>query len=277
VSQTLLRRLRCWSLEQLLLVGFAAAIFPILVLFALQFVALRELDRVPLLSHRASLKHWLDSAGGEVERFYRAAGERLLNVPASSFAEEELELVAEHWNGRAREGVRSLFAVDFRREPTGNFYVYVPEKNKLLPTAASDESLAIVIAALSVGGKNAGLQAIERDPAHRIVLRVIFGDADRVIGVVGFVIDADYGKKKLLPSIIDGTLARTFGEEQRSDLIVHAEDERGATVYGDPEEAMIDQPIRVRFPFVFKDWTLSIASKHMSPDRPPGRTLVAIL
>jgi signal transduction histidine kinase len=271
------RRIRAAIFEHALLLGFMAAVVPLIVLLALQFVWLRELDRASLASHRAALKGWLETVGTEVEYFYRSTGERLLNVPAALFVKGDVSRIAEYWSNRSREGARRLFAVDFSLQPTGNFYVYVPETAELVSSAASDESLAIVLATLPWhrwGRSNAResfmLQVNESDPEHRIVLRPVLGDNGMVVGVVGFVIDTAYFSEQLLPRIVDNTLGSLFEEETRRDLVITTRDQSTKTIYARGTEDSSEPPIEAHFPFIFADWTITAKSSGVTYQRFAG-------
>lgn len=253
------------------MLGFVAAVVPLIVILALQFVWLRELDRASLASHRAALKSWVETVGTEVEHFYRSTGERLLNVPAALFEKGDVTRIAEYWSSRSREGVRRLFVVDFSMQPTGNFYVYVPEQKAMVSSEASDESLAIVLATLPWHrwGRVAArpdtfmLQANESDPDHRIILRPVLGETGQVIGVVGLVVEPNYLREQLLPRIVDSTIDAFFDEELRRDLVVIARDQRRAEIYSKGSKDSAHVPIETQFPFIFTDWTIAVMSTEL--------------
>ena len=128
---------------------FAAVLVPLLFLLGMQFVWLGHLKEASALAHKAALHNLLETVGTEVQYFYRSAAERALNLPPSIFDEtgERLGEVAYYWKKKPVPAARRLFLVDFTRSEFGNFLFYDPEGHSLKKPLASDESLAIVMAA----------------------------------------------------------------------------------------------------------------------------------
>ena len=253
--------------ERMLVVGFVAAMVPLVTLLGLQVVWLTDLDRASAVAHRAAVRNCLEAIGSEVEHFYRSTSERLLNVPAVLFQPGGVTGIAGYWRGRPRDGVRRLFAIDYGHSPTGNFYTFMPEREAMVPTPASDESLAIVLAALPWQrwaqeeprrGNTLALHVSEQDPDHRIVLKPVGGEDGRVVGVVGLVIDTEYVRDALLERIITETVPTFFPGDGQERLRIHARDGRGRSVVGRAVEADT-QAVTLQMPFVLRDWTVSAA------------------
>ena len=76
--------------------GFVAALLPVGVLLALQFVWLSRLERMSAIAQQAVLHNYLEGVGTEVQYAYRAAAERVLNVPAAVVTQGWHEQVASH-------------------------------------------------------------------------------------------------------------------------------------------------------------------------------------
>ena len=249
--------------EHPLLVGFVAAFIPLIILLVQQFLWLTELNAASTMAHRAALRSFLSAVGGGVEHTYRGTAERLLNVPGDHLQADKHHKIAEYWKTRPRKGVRRLFAVDFTVSPTGNFYVYEPQANRMVSSTASDESLAIVLATLPwqrwardrSTDRAPMLHVNEQDPDHRIVLKPVVDEAAHVIGVVGFVLDDAYVRNKLFDCIIDRKLSSFFAPNVRDKLSVTVVDERGRPVVGEASGHSITAPM----PFILKDWRLGIS------------------
>lgn len=263
-------RLRKALKDHSLLFAFITALIPLVILLIQQFLWLTELDRTSALAHRASLRSFLSAVDGRVEHTSRASAERLLNVPADHLLPIDRQKIADYWRNKPRDGVRRLFVVDFTISPTGNYYAYRPETNKLISSSASSESLAIVLATLpwqmkardQTLEKAPMLEVNEFDLEHRIVLKPVVDDASFIVGVVGFVIDESYIRNELLTCAIEQKLASFFPPEMRRLLTVSVTDGRGDAIVGPrPVATALSAPMS----FVFKDWRINIADNRAEP------------
>jgi signal transduction histidine kinase len=259
-----------------LVISSAVAVVPVVLLLGMQWVWLSRLEAASALAHEAALRSSLEAVGTDVELFYRSTAERLLNVPASMFLRGDVDTIGDYWREKPHAGVRRLFVADYTRTRTGNFFIYDPETSELTSTVASDESLAIVLAALpwqtgALGAEVAGLHGLhvnERNPHHRIVLSPIrAADGGDVVGIAGMILDVDYFESQLLQRVVAGTLPIFFSGDVRHDLRVTVRDDRGARVFGELPEEPVGPAVRLRFPFVFTDWTMEITSRGDSPEQ----------
>ena len=253
--------------------GFAAAMAPLATLLGLQVVWLTDLDRASTLAHRAAIRNGLEAVGTEVGHFYRSTSERLLNVPAALFATKDLNRVAAYWKARCHDGVRRLFAVDYGRSPTGRFFTYDAKAKRMVSTYASDEALAIVVAALpwqrwvhpgALDTDASELQVNEQDPEHRIVLKPVVGEGGRVIGLVGLVIDIDYVRDVLLPRIIRAT--STVQASNHGYLLeIFVNDTKNRSILGaDSQNKKSMHRVLLHPSFVLRDWTIGAISNGPS-------------
>ena len=69
---------------------------PLVVLLALQYWWLQDLQRSSLLARQATLQNYLGAVSSRVEFYYRKQAERALNLPASLFSVPEKKKV-EHY------------------------------------------------------------------------------------------------------------------------------------------------------------------------------------
>ncbi len=256
-------------------VGFAAVLLPLLVLLGLQFVWLSKLQEVSAIAHKATLTNYLGGVGTEVEYYYRTLGERTLNVPASFLTEGRLEEVASSWSRTPTEGARKLFLVDFTEEPFGRFRVYNPDKKRLESPPASDESLAIIVAAtpwqmVSYRKGSAAspvLSVDERNPDYRIILSPITDQQFKVVGAAGMILDEPYFRQVVLPAAIKKALPSVFRDAMMDDLVVTVRDGRGGLVLAPTNGAGKEETVTSRLPFVFRDWTMGLHSPRSTSEQ----------
>lgn len=266
------RRLLRFLKAHRLALGFLAALAPLVVLVALQVIWLTDLDRASALAHRTVLRGSLESVGREVRHFYRSTADRLLHVPAAFFKEEDMRSIADYWKGCPHEGVRTLFAISFSESATGEFYTFEPNSKTMVMTSASEESLAIVIAAMpwQRWGDNPlqpedplALHVNEQNPEHRIVLEPIAGDDGDVVGLAGFVLDVDYARNVLVPRVVEATLPKLFPDEDRPELYVA--NGLGTPLFGHRTEQVRLHHVSASLPFVLRDWTVHVHSDGPAP------------
>ncbi len=262
-------------------VGFLAVLAPLLVMLGLQFAWLARLKQVSALAQKAAHNNYLEAIGTEAQFYYRSTAERALNIPASLFRQNRLGDVAVLWKKKPVEGVRRLFLVDFSRDRFGNYFLFDPERGDLDPYPASDEALAIIVACTPLqvlsyrGGvtQSTTLRVDERDPEYRIILNPITDDASRVVGIAGMILDDDFFRKELLPSIVKKALPAFFPGIGAGDLAVSVRDTSGRVVLatgregGDPHDGDERVSATSRFPFVFADWTMSLHSPGTTPEQ----------
>ncbi|PYS95640.1 MAG: hypothetical protein DMF50_08005 [Acidobacteria bacterium] len=257
-------------------IGFVAVLAPLVVLLCLQFVWLGRLERASAIAQKASLSNYLEAVGTEVQYFYRAAAERSLNLPAAFFTQGRLERAAAEWQKKPVEGARLLFIVDYTHDRFGNILIHDPQDGTLRTAPASDESLAIVVACTpwqmaSLAGRRVAPPALavdERSPEHRIVVNPITDEASHIVGVAGIILDEDYFRTRLLPSVIARALPRFFPDAARDELVVTVRDARGGVIMMTPPGAEEGAAaVTRRFPFVFEDWTVSLHSPRSTPER----------
>ncbi len=248
-------------------IGLAAVLAPLLLLLALQYRWLQRAGEAGALQREATLRNFLEAVGTEFEYYYRARAERLLNVPAEFFTEGWLQKQAKVWQSQDLAGTRTVFLVDFTRTEFGNFLVYRKTEGALVTPPSSDESLAIIIACAPWQARGATralatpgpLRVDEGDPAHRILLNPVTDENGTLVGIAGFVVDEDYLRRELLPSIIEKALYAYLPPQGRGDIGVWVNDAAGAPVLGEAArsaQAIASKPL----PFLYSDWTLHLAS-----------------
>jgi signal transduction histidine kinase len=258
-----------------LLLCFEAVLVPLVILMGMQFVWLGHLKKASALAHKAALHNFLESVGTDIQYFYRSGAERALNLPASLFTEGKLDQVADHWKKKPVAGARRLFLADFTHEQFGNWLVFNDQKETLERPPASDESLAMILAAspwqmVRFHGLPAGassLQVDERNPEYRFILNPIFNESSNVVGVTGMLLDETYFREKVLPSTICRIMPGFFPDSATGGMQVTVRDRRGEVIYSSGEEEGKGETVTARFPFVFADWTIDLVSARNMPEQ----------
>jgi signal transduction histidine kinase len=258
-----------------LLTGLVAVLVPLAILLVVQFVWLLRLESAQAIADTAALDGFLGTVSTKIEYFYRETAERSLNLPASLFTQQRIEKAAYYWKQRPAKGAKRLFLVDLTHEEFGNFFAFDPERASLYTPAASDESLAMVLAANPLhmlylrqrGMESAALTVDERNPDYRIILNPILDDSGRVVGLAGMVLDEEFFRLKLLPSTIGSTLSKYLHSAPDGELAVAVEDGAGNTVVrvGDGKGRTV--ATKARLGFVFTDWEMALYSTRATPQQ----------
>jgi signal transduction histidine kinase len=245
-------------------IGVFAILAPLALLLGFQYRLLNRLEDADALVRRATQSNFLEALSTEHEYYFRSRGEQLLNVPPELFSAGHLDKLAKIWQGKGLEGVRRIFVVDYTRSEFGNFLVYDPAARHLVTPPSSDESLAMILACApwQVWGMRqnrpvvGSLRVDESDGDHRIVLRAITDERRQVLGIAGFVVDEEYMRTELLPTMLDRAFHGFFPDDSEMDYSLLVSDGLGEAVLGDPEAA--GAAASRGLPFVFKDWTLHL-------------------
>ena len=256
-----------------LIAGLLAVLAPLSVLVIVQFVWLLRLEKAQAIAHVAALDSFLGTVATKVEYHYREAAERSLNLSAGLFTQNKTDKAAYYWKQRPVKGAKRLFLVDLTQSEFGHFRAFDPENAKLYTPAASDESLAMVLAANPLhrlnlrqrGIESAALTVDERDPDYRIILNPILDDSGRVVGLAGMILDEEFVKQKLLPSIINSMLRKFLPSAPEGDLAMVVKDRSGTPVVsvGDAEGRGV--AARARLGFVFTDWQMALYNPRATP------------
>jgi len=258
-----------------LFVGLLAVLVPLTILLAVQFVWLLRLQSVQAIAHAAALDGFLGTVATKVEYFYRETAERSLNLPASLFTQQRIEKAAYYWKQRPAKGAKRLFLVDLTHEEFGNFLAFDPEGAKLYTPEASDESLAMVLAANPLhmlnlrqrGMDSAALTVDERTPDYRIILNPILDDSGRLVGLAGMILDEDFFRVKLLPSMIATTLAKYLPSAPDGELAVTVKDGAGNIAVTASSPSGAEVAAKSRLGFVFTDWEMALYNPHATPQQ----------
>ncbi|MEA2602022.1 MAG: two-component system, OmpR family, phosphate regulon sensor histidine kinase PhoR [Acidobacteriota bacterium] len=251
-------------------IGFTAVLIPLLVLLALQYRSLARLDQTATLVHKAGLNNFLEAVTTDVDYFYRTNAERVLDLPAAVFTQDQLAKAAFHFKKKGVEGVKRLFVERFQNEDDHPLY-FNPSCATFQPPLWSPELRAVYVASspwrilANKGGRleRVRLMVEEKDPDYRILLYPITDDSSRVVGVAGMVLDEDYFRDHVLPEAVKQSLA-TF-DSSDMEPIVSVADAKGRIVYTNGPLPGRRMEVQKPFSLVFTDWTIGLASRHTTP------------
>src|SRR5215210_1775460 len=257
-------------------VGFVAVLVPLLVLLALQYRWLTRLDETSNLVHKAVLNNLLESISQNVDYYYRNSAERVLDLPASVFTQNQLSKAAHLFKKKGVEGVKRLFVVSFLKDDEPQYFQ--PSCATFQPAVWSPELRAVYVATspwkllAHKGGlvERVRVMVEEKDPDYRILLFPITDDASRLVGMAGMVLDEDYFRTTVLPAAVKKGLADLASGTAEFEPIVSVEDATGRLVYTngalqDPSGRSWRTEAEKPLSFVFTDWKVGLASRHTTP------------
>ena len=257
-------------------VGFAAVLVPLVVLLALQYRWLTRLDETSATVQKAALNNLLESISKEVEYFYRSNAERVLDLPASVFTQDQLPKAAHLFKKKGVEGVKRLFVWSFLND-AGPQYFY-PSCASFEPPVWSPELRAVYVAGSpwkTLAHKGGTIERVrvlveEKDPDYRILLFPITDETSHLVGISGMVLDEGYFQGVVLPKAVKKGLADLASGDAEHEPIVSVQDAKGRIVYangpledgfGRPRQTDAEKPLS----FVFTDWKVGLASRHATP------------
>jgi signal transduction histidine kinase len=259
--------------RRVLWAGLAAVLLPLLVLLALQYWWLADLERNSAIAREATLKNYLETITKEVHYFYWKISERALNLPPEIFGEKKTEKASIFFKKKEIEGARQLFIFSFlSREP---LLFFDPKSSKMVVPEHSDETVAVWAAAspwayLRKKGtkiKTTTLSVDQHDPKNRIIINPITDENYKLIGLAGLIVDQEYFEKSVLPKAIEASLPK-FDDREKSELLVVVRDDQKRQIL--PTDRKVDPEkdrVRRSFAFVYTDWYISLQGEYASPEK----------
>jgi signal transduction histidine kinase len=250
---------------------FAAASAAVLTLAVLQYRWLGELERSTALARRAVLTKVLDVVSKEAFSELKASAEPAFGVGVADLSDEGLEKLGARLDGGRSEGVRRVFVYSLRA--THPLHYFDPARRAFVVPDYSDETLAVwsavapwtLLAKKGVPADDHRVHSDERDPRHRILLRVIPDAGSQIVGVAGVVVDDAYFARSALPKATRSTLS-SFAEG--SALAVFVANEWGEPVLPDAPRAPKEQwTVARRLMPPFSDWTIAVQDQRSTPER----------
>lgn len=267
--------LKMFLRRHLLWIGFLAVVLPLLILLSLQYQSLKELEKTSPLAHKATLTNYLQTVAKEIETIYRTDAERVLNIPPETCSEERIHKVSYHFKKKLSCGARELFVVLFAPNGESRTFFYDPADRGMKARFDCPQARAVTLASTpwrlvrlqNASIETAALSFSDHDPQNPMILNPIVDEASRVVGVAGMIVDVVHFRDKVLPRVVQETLAGSFSGNEGDNLIVMAYDSSGRKVYTSQPSEGRGEIVWLSLPFVFEKWRLGIQSRHETPEQ----------
>ncbi len=253
--------------RHVLWVGFVAVLVPLLVMLALQYSWLVDLDKKSAIAREAQLKNYLEAVATKIQYFYASMGQRSLNIPAGLFTGNKLEKVAHYVEKQNIRAARRLFVLSFVKDDAGKLMFYDPVTASMEPPYSLDELTAVYVASAPwslIAEKGETLDAVslavdEHDLDNRIIMNPIVDESYYLVGIAGLIVDESFFKESVLPQIVDDALPKFFAAGDRRRVFVEAEQERAGAHMKDGGDA-VRRPLR----WIFSDYQLTLCSESLN-------------
>ena len=258
--------------RKILWAGVAAVLLPLIILLALQYWWLADLERTSAIARKATLDNYLGTISKEVKYFYYKISERALNLPPEALAADKIKKSGGYFKKKEINGAKRLFVVSYLTKEM--IYFYDPETQEMSVPQHSDETVAVWAAASpwaylrKKGTKidTTNLIVDQRDPANRIILNPITDENWKLVGLAGLIVDEDFFKKEVLPKAIKVTLPEF--EDEKGELVVVVRDGQKHQIlpYGFNANPKEDR-VKRSFDFIFTDWHMSLQGDFATPEK----------
>ncbi|MDZ4805483.1 MAG: HAMP domain-containing sensor histidine kinase [Candidatus Eisenbacteria bacterium] len=254
--------------------AFLAVLAPLGILLFLQYRTLRRLQDVSQTAQAAVFDNYLGAIVSEIRYFYLTRAETVLNVSSSALAAQNLEEIRRGWQRADLNGVKRLYLLTDAAPTNQQLLIFDPVEQDFTTAVDLRESQSILrgatlwVTGVSTSGDQKDsprLRVDERDTDFRQIMKPILDDEGQAIGMAGMVLDEDYVKRALLPMAIQNALPTYFQDASRNDIMLRIRDLDDRIIMGTRRTDVAGPPIRLSFPFVFRDWTLEIQGATPAP------------
>ena len=261
-----------------------AVFLPLIVLMSLQYRWLANLKKASTIAGRATMENYLHFIVKRVEIFYTKNAEVVLNIPTDFLVGDQARLLKfykkrigkkktgddqkTHWY-QGVSGAKYLFNVSFSGDRAWRVMHFDPERGSFTDEVPKPVAESIswacfywqILAKKGVTGNYSELHIDKSDPSHPLILNVITDEQGKIAGVAGMVVDVDFFKEKLLPSLISKIFAK-IPDMPNLHLVVRDQHDQPVLVRG---TGPVQQPLEKsksdvfrNFDFIFNDWTVTI-------------------
>ena len=244
----------------------AIVVVPLLAILVLQYVSSRRLADVEVIARQTAIAQYLDGVAADVRSVYEDAAHEMLDVSGDAVIAKKFDEVVRHFASTDTSAARLLFAAAldgclcltrYYDPATGETHVGAEDDVEAVVLRAS--TLLYVRDMLPLD--RTVLYVDEADRGNRVVYRFVAGsDPDRV-GMVGFVVDRDRFEREYLPQAVNGTMD-LLARDVHDNLIVRVMDANERVVVATHDEPGQADLLKGRFDFLFRDWELSVRSRH---------------
>jgi signal transduction histidine kinase len=259
--------------RRVLWAGVLAVLLPLVVLLALQYWWLADLEKTSAIAREATLKNYLETITKDVHYHYWKISERALNLPPEIFGETKTKKAAGYFKKKEIEGAKRLFIVSFLSRES--MYFFDPKHATMYVPKHSDETVAVWAAAspwsyLRKKGtkiEKTMLSVDQHDPRNRIIMLPITDEDFKLVGLAGMIVDQEFFKEVVLPKAIESSLPK-FQDKEKSHLsvIVRDSDKNQILPVGEKAHPKKDRVSR-SFSFVFSDWYISLQGDFASSEK----------
>jgi signal transduction histidine kinase len=257
----------------------AAIAVPLAILLSLEFRALAKLSETAAIAQRMSLRSYGKAVVRHVDELYQDKAREALAVTAGDLSAAGGAQLAAHFARVGGRGVTHFFAARFAPDGSGPVAFFASDGSALatpeLPRETRAVNVAIapwrVVAAHRTLVSPPPTEASESDPDARVVLRPVVDAERRVVGAVGFIVDAAFVREVLLPEAI---------EAERNLFPAAVRDEVQVELRPRPEPIDPVVPrgpgneVDVAFRLVFADQALHVESAYVTPEQWARQSLV---
>jgi hypothetical protein len=244
----------------------AIVVVPLLAILVLQYVSSQRLAEVEVIARQTAIAQYLDAVAADVRSVYEGAAHEMLNVPGDAVVTKKFDEVVRHFASTDTSTARLLFVAvldgclcltQYYDPATGESRVGAEDDIEAVVLRAS--TLLYVRDLLPLD--RSILYVDEADPDNRVVYRFITGsNADR-LGMVGFFLDRDRFEREYLPQAVSSAMD-LLAADVHDNLIVRVVDANERVVVATHNELGQADLLKGRFDFLFRDWELSVRSRH---------------
>jgi len=239
---------------------------PLILIIAGQYISFSRMRDVRELAHESQLRGYLAGVSQAVERSYRDAAHAVLGVSSQSVQLRRFDAIRDHFAETARPAMKQLFVGVF--EDCSCKTQYFDPRNGSF-SLETDPSTKAAVLRVSVPWRvqqghlltQTDLLVDRQDPNNRILYRIATDERDRIIGVVGLVVDTAYFLSSELPAALQTQLL-LLPADVRANSIVRIQNAAGDVLYA--SAAGPGQPDAITAPLglVFDDLHVSVRSRR---------------
>ena len=243
-----------------------AVCVPLGLIVVIQYLSFARMGEVRELAHESQLRLYLGGVSQSVDDAYRGVAQAALDVPAEWLQTRRFDAIQDHFVKTTRPAVKQFFAGVFEDCSCKTQY-FDPHRGTL--ALETDQTTQMAVLRVSVPWRvqqgrlltQASLLVDSRDPNNRIVYRIISDSQNRIIGVVGMVVDTAYLFRTSVPAAVQAQLQHLPPDVQRNS-IVRVQNGGGDVLYSNVPETGRPDDVTAPLGFAFDDLRVSVRSRH---------------
>jgi signal transduction histidine kinase len=221
------------------------------------------------------MRDFLISVVADIDNFYRRSADQLLGLRPENLPSVSSSSLRQRLTRRWQEAAKGFFILDLNVEGERNlrFFTKKLEEVKLAEESPEFRAIKLASARWVLAHQQPGsvsrsrLVVDERDENNRIILRPILNKDSHVVAIAGIIVDSDYFEKQFLPTVLERQLKQFFPNAAEDNIIITVRDGAERLLYGSqPSEGQGDEITRTSS-FLFTDWSVSVQSRHITPEQ----------